>query len=111
MTDLQIVVLRNQLDEPIQRAFAFLFGELVDLGDVMPDTEDGLPPCDWVCTNDRVCCHELSTDVLWRATGLAIQFEAVFFGGSAEAGLRVCCCELVEKFLVRFRKPVVKLVA
>lgn len=55
MPNLQVVVLRNQLYEPVQRGFAFFFGEPVDLLHVVADCEDGLPTGHRIGADYGVC--------------------------------------------------------
>ena len=40
MTDVEIVVLDNQLHKPIQRMLALFFGQAIDLLDVVTDSKD-----------------------------------------------------------------------
>ncbi len=42
--DLEVMILRNQLDEPFQQVSALSFRDVVDMRGVLPDREDTLPP-------------------------------------------------------------------
>lgn len=111
MPNLQIVVLDNELHEPLQRTLGLLGRELVDLLHVVADGEDGLPACDRVGVDHGVDGFEDFADVFGGAARLAVDFETVFFGGFVEGGLGVGGCEGFEELLVGLREAVVELVA
>ena len=79
--------------------------------DVVADRVDTLPACDWVGANDWVRGGEVGADVLWGATGFAVELEVVLRGGLAKDGLGESCGECFEKCAVSGADAVVDLVA
>jgi hypothetical protein len=52
--DLSIVVVHQQLLEPLEHICTFFLGQAVDMADVSADREDALPACDWIRTDDLI---------------------------------------------------------
>ena len=89
MSDLQVVVFHNQLDEPVQQRLRFQGRHVVDVLHVGADCEDGLPPCHRVGANDGMDGGELFANVGGGAPGVGVEFEVTCFGCLVELGLRV----------------------
>lgn len=100
MPNLQIMILHNELHEPIQRMLALSLTQALDALHMVSDREDRLPPGDWVRADDGVLGDQLGADVLGRAARLAVELEAVALRGFGEAGLCVDGSEALEEFLV-----------
>lgn len=84
---LQVVVLVDQVEEPLQEMVALLLCHSVDVPHMPSDGEDALPPGDRVGADDRVDRLEVESDVLWCATGLAVELEPTFLGDFLEVWL------------------------
>lgn len=111
ITHLKVVVLHNQLHEPVQSTPALVGGQTIDMLDVVADRKHGLPACDGIGADHGVLSCELAADILGRAARLAIELKVVVFCGLVEARLGVCCRQAFEEFLVGRREAVVDLVA
>jgi hypothetical protein len=46
--DLQVMIFGDQSHKPIQRSFAFVLGQAVDMLHMVPNSEDRLPACNGV---------------------------------------------------------------
>ena len=98
--NLQIMVIRNQINKPLQSMLALRLRQPIDLLHVVADGEDGFPARDGIGADHRVDGLEFGADVLGRAAWRAVQLESVVFGGFFEPGLRVCGAEAIEEPLV-----------
>lgn len=54
MTNLKVMVVRDEVDEASQSFIAFLLGETIDTLHMMANAEDTLPASDRVCADDGV---------------------------------------------------------
>ena len=95
--DLEVVVLHNQLDKPVEEVLALLVREAVDALDVVADGEHGLPPRYWVGSNEGVNGLENLADVLGSAAGGRVDGEVVALGGVVEERLSVVSSKSVEE--------------
>lgn len=57
--DLQVVVLVDQVKEPLQEVVALLLRDAVDISHMASNRKDALPPCHRVGAHDWVYCLEL----------------------------------------------------
>lgn len=90
--DLKIMVLNDELDEPIEEPLALGLGEPVDALHVVADGEHALPPRYGVRADHRVDGLEDLASVLGRAARRRVDLEVVPLGGFVEGGLRVVRC-------------------
>lgn len=109
--DLQVVVVDQQLGEPLQQRLGLELGHVVDVRQVAADGEDGLPARDRVGAHDGVDGGQLLAHVEGRAAGLVVDLEVAALGGGDEAGLRKGGRQALEELLVRCGDAVVDLVA
>lgn len=111
VTDLQVVVLDNELHEPVEEVARLGLAETVDLLDVMASAEDALPAGDGVGANHGVDGFEELADILRRTTLGAVDLETIALSGVVEAGLSVGRSECLEELLQRLGDTVVNLVS
>lgn len=98
---LQIVILDNQIHEPLQQVVALLLGDSVYFLDVRSHGEYTLPTRDWVSAYNRVLGAKLFSNVLGSAAWARVNFEVVVLSNLIEARLSVCCSKTFQEFLVR----------
>lgn len=111
VADLQVVVLDDELDEPVEEVLRLGLAQPVDLLDVVAHGEDALPARHGVRADDGVDRLEELAHVLGGAPLGAVQLEAVALSRLVEARLGVGCREGVEEALQGLRDAVVDLVA
>jgi hypothetical protein len=97
---LQVVVVIDQIQEPLEQVLALLLCDTVDVRDVSANGEDALPSRDGVGSHDWVDGLEVAADILRGATRLFIELEALAIGNVAEAGLLKGCRQSLEELLV-----------
>ena len=68
VTDLEIVVLNDQLDEPVQEVSRLIFRKAVNVLDMVSNREHTLPPRDWVGANYWMNGFKDVADILGRAS-------------------------------------------
>lgn len=105
------MVVDDEAHEPLEEVLGLVFGEPVDLGDVVADAEDALPARDGVGADQRVDGLEDLADVLGRAALGGVDLEVVLVSCLVEAGLGVRGCQGVEEVTEGGRNAVVELVA
>jgi hypothetical protein len=110
MTDLQIMILDNQLNEPVQGPLALFLGQPIDLLDVVPYAKYRFPASDWVGANYGMDGLQVCADVLRSPAGFGVELETVLLGAEAEAGLCVGGCEAFEELLVWLGETIVKFI-
>jgi hypothetical protein len=110
VTDLQVMVLNNELHKPVQGSSALFLRQSVDLLDMVSNPKNGLPSCDWVCANHRMNGLQVSAHVLWGSTRFTVELETVLLGAEAKAGLCISGCKAFEELLVRLGKPIIQLI-
>ena len=81
---LQIVVLHNQLNKPIQKVLALLLAQAMNALHVVADGEDGLPARDRVGADDGVHGVERLADVFGGAARRRVDGEVVALSGVGE---------------------------
>lgn len=108
---LQIVILHDQLHEPLEEVLALRLAHLIDALGVVADGEDALPARDGIGANDRVHGFEVGADVERVAALGGVELEVVLGGGFVEEGLCVGGGEGFEEFLVGWGDAVVDFVA
>lgn len=99
-TDLQVVVVDNQTDEPLQQVVTLFFGQSINLADVVTDGEDTLPAGHGVGADDRVDGRQVVADVVGAASRFGVQLKLVVLGALVEGGLRICCVKGLEELLI-----------
>lgn len=107
---LQVVVLVDQVKEPLQEVVALLLRHAVDIRHMATNGEDTLPPCHRVGAHDWVDCLELESNVLRGATGLIIEFEPAFLSDFLEEWLGKGPGQPLEELLVWFADAIVDLI-
>jgi hypothetical protein len=100
VSNLQIVVLCDELHEPIERFGAFFLGEAVDVLHVVADCEDELPARDGIGTNHWMYGAEACANILECSTRLRVEFKAIICCGAIEARLGVGGGQTFEESLV-----------
>ncbi len=110
-THLQVVVLHDELHEPVEEMPGFLIAQPVDALDVVPDSEHRLPSCDRVRANNRVDRLEDLAHVFGCATCSTPELKVVLLCRLVEAGLGVEGRQSVEEVSQRRRDAIVELVA
>ena len=88
MSNLQIMIIHNQLHEPFEESFRFQGRHVVDLLNMFANCEDRFPACDGVSTDDGVDGGQFFADVVGGATRGEVEFEVVVLGSLTEFGLR-----------------------
>lgn len=96
-SDLQIMVLRDQVDKPPEEVLRLVLAQPVDLLHVVTDGEDALPPGDRVGPDHGVDGLEELAHILWGAALGGVDLEAVAVSGLVEAGLGVGGRQAVEE--------------
>lgn len=110
MTDLQIMVLDNQLNEPVQGPLTLFLGQPVDMLDVVSNAKYRFPASYWVGADHGMHSLQVCANILGSAAGFGIQLETVLFSAEAEAGLRIGSCETFEKLLIWLGETIVEFV-
>lgn len=110
MPDLQIMVLDNQLNEPVQGPLALFLGQSIDLLDVVSYSKYRFPASDWVGANHGMDSLQVCADVLGSTAGFGVELKTVLFGAETEAGLCVGGCEAFEELLVWLGETIVKFI-
>ena len=109
--DLQVMVLDDQLHEPVQKMLGFLIRQAMDPFHVVADGKDGFPARHRVSANNRMDRLEDLADVLGGAARGRVDGEVVALGGVAEQWLGVVGCQGVEELAEGRRDAVVEFVA
>lgn len=110
-TDLEVMVLDNKLDKPVEEVLALFLGKTMDLLDVMADGKDRLPACHRIGANNRVDRLEDIANILRSAALTCVDLKVVALGCIVEKGLSVVGRKSVEKAAESGRDAVVKLIA
>jgi hypothetical protein len=110
-SNLQIVVLVDQVYEPIKQVLALFGCEAVDMLHMSAHGEDTLPAGDRVGANDGVNSLELNPNILRSAAGFLIELKTSSLRGLVEAWLGKCSCEGLQELLVRLADPVIDLIS
>lgn len=97
VTDLQVMVLDDQADEPVQDVLGLVIRQTMDVLDMVAHREHGFPACHGVGAHDGVDGLEDVADVLGGAARRGEELEVVLIGGCVEVWLGVVCCESVEE--------------
>lgn len=86
-SNLQIVVLVDQVKEPLQKMVALLLRHAIDIPHMASNGEDTLPTSHRVGADNRVDCLEVESDVFRSATRLTVELESTFLGDLFEEWL------------------------
>ncbi len=111
VADLKVVVLDNELGEPVEEVLGFSLAEAVDLSNVVANSEDTLPAGDRVGADDGVDGLKELADVLGGTTLSTVNLKAVAVSSLVEAGLGICGGQGVKEALDGLGDAVVDLVA
>lgn len=104
------MVLVDQVEEPLQEMVALLLCHAIDVPHMTSDGEDALPPSDRVGADDWVDRLEVESDVLWCATGLAVELEPTLLGDFLEVWLGKGPCQPFQELLVWLADAIIDLV-
>ena len=108
---LQVMILHDEIGEPVEEMLRLFLGKPVDLLYVVTDGEDTLPAANGVGADDRMDRFEDVTDVLGRAAFIAVQLETIAFGSLSESRLSVCGCQTFKELLKWWRNTIKQLIA
>ncbi len=98
--DLQIMILNNQLREPVQKMLALSLANFVDPLCMMTNGVNAFPARNRIRADDWVDGSEILANVL-RSTALgAVELETVVLCALLEDRLRVGARQLFQEFLV-----------
>lgn len=111
VADLEVVVLDDEVDEPVEEVARLVVGEALDALDVVADGEDALPARHGVRADDGVVRLEGFPYVLGGPAHAGEDLEAVVRGRLVEDGLRAVRGQALEELLHRGREAVVDFVA
>lgn len=109
--DLEVVVLDDELHEPVEEVPRLRLGQPVDALDVVADGEHALPPRHRVRADYRVDRFQHLAYVLGRPARRRVYLEVVPVGRLVEGGLCVVRGQCVQEAPQRLRDAVVELVA
>ena len=105
------MILGDHTEELVEEVGGLVLGQAVDVLDVVADSEDGLPACNWVGADDWVLGGELIADVQWGTTGLSVELELLVLGSLGEQRLGIGGSKAVKELLVGRGESVVDLIA
>lgn len=108
---LQVVILDNQLHEPIEKMLRLLLAQSVDSLHVIADSENRLPARHRVGANYGMDRLKDLANILGRTTLCGPDLDTVFLGGSIKQRLRVVSRQGIEEASQSWRDAVVELVA
>jgi hypothetical protein len=111
VSDLQVMVLHNEVDELVEEMPRFPGCQTVDALHMCANGENALPSRDGIGTHDRVNSREVASDVFRGSPRSFMHTKTVGFGCFVEFGLGVGCGKAVKKALQRGRDAVVKFVS
>lgn len=111
VANLQIMVLDNQTDEPVQEVLRLVVRETVDVFHVVTHGEHRLPAGDRVGPHNRVNSLEHVADVLGSTACGSEELEVVLLRCCVEIWLGVVGCERVEEAPECWRDAVIELIA
>lgn len=98
---LQVMILHDQVYEPVGEIFALLIAQSVDSLHMSANSEDTLPSCNRIGADYWVLSTQIFSDIL-RGTARALKnLEAVIFCELIELRLREGCIQPFQEFLVR----------
>lgn len=110
-SNLQIVVLVDKVEEPLEQVIALFLRQPVDVVGEAAHGEDALPARHGICSHDRMHGAQVGAHVLGRTTWRSIQLEAEAIGDVLEVGALEGGGQALEEFLVRLRDTVVDFIA
>jgi hypothetical protein len=108
--DLEIMVLGDHTEELVEKMGRLVLSQAVDVLDVVADSEDGLPACNWVGADDWVLGREFIADVKWGATRFSVELELLVLGSLSEERLGIGGSKSIKELLVGRRESVVDLI-
>lgn len=110
-SNLQIMVVIDKIQEPLQQMLALFVGHAIDVRDVSAHREDALPPSDGVRSDNGVDGLELTANILRSTARLFVELETLAFGNGAKVRLLKGCGESLEELLVRLADSIVDFVS
>lgn len=111
IADLQVMVLDNQLDKPVEEMTGLLLGQPVDLLHMRSHRENALPTSYRVCADHWMVGFERITYVVRRTAGSGEDSETILLSCLCKSGLRVVGGERVEEALEGSRYTIVQFVS
>lgn len=110
VTNLEVMVLDNELHKPGQEMLGLLLREPIDLLDVRADGENTLPSGHRIGADDRMDRLEELADILGCSSFTAEELEAIAVCRFVETGLCVSSCQGVEEPSKGWRDAIIQLV-
>lgn len=104
---LEVMVLVDQIEEPLQQVITLLLGQPDDMFGEAADWEDALPPRHRVCPYHGVNRFQVGADVLWRTASCRVELEVEPLGGFPEILPIEGSRQGLEELLVGLRDAVV----
>ena len=101
-SDLQIMIIFEQLFEPLQEHRALFFGHAVNELGMLADRIYTLPARDRICTNDGMDSFEFATNVFRRSSLLFVELEVASLGRLNEIWAAKGARKSLQKFLNRW---------
>lgn len=99
---LQIMILHDQVYEPVSEVFALLVAQSIDFLHMSANSEDTLPSCNRIGADYWVLSTQIFSDIL-RSTARALEnLEAVILCKLIELRLRKGCIQPFQEFLIRW---------
>jgi hypothetical protein len=92
MSYLQIMVINNKSQEPVQYSFTLSLSQSIDFLHVVAESKNALPTGDGVGAHDGMDGFEDFANVFGGAAGLGVDLETIFLGRFIEFRLGVCGC-------------------
>jgi hypothetical protein len=89
VANLEIVILNDHLDEPVEQVLAFPLCHVVDVRNVTSHGEDALPSGDGIRADDWMYRFKRVANIVGRSSLARIQLEAMSHRASCVPGLGV----------------------
>lgn len=110
-TDLQVMVLDDEVDKPIEKMAALGLAEPMDAFDVLTNSKNRFPSGHGVRAYDRVNSFEHLAYIFRGAAFRAVDPKAILFGGLIELRLGVFGRQRIQKALQCRRDAVIQFVS
>ena|ERR1700749_1582145 len=111
MSNLEVLILGNYLQEPVQCLLTLSLCEAINAGDMVSNTKYRLPARYGISTNNWMHSLQLGPNILRGASGLAIEFKTIGLGAFFKTWLSVCRGQILEELLIWFRQAIVELIS
>lgn len=97
---LEIMIIGHQSDKPLKQMLALSLCHVIHLLNMVPESEDRLPPSNRVCAHNGMDGLEDFSNVFGCPTRFGVDLESILLGGGIEARLGIGGREGLKKFLV-----------